>query len=122
MEKHNSSSSSQDSWDKAFMMMTMTMMTTMTAFIVFCYVAFEKVQLLTSKHVFPIIHTCKNIGEQLFDACACDGALTADVRMGAGDVRFGGDGTLPLDGCRDNSGDVVLFPDTVGIPIRSENG
>lgn len=58
----------------------------------------------------------------MFDVCACDGGLSADVRNGPEEVRMGGDEILPLDGCRDNSEDVMLFPDTVGIPIRSENG
>ena len=36
--------------------------------------------------------------------------------------RMGDVEKLPVDGCLDNSKGMLPLPDTVGIPMRSENG
>lgn len=56
----------------------------------------------------------------MLEVCACEGgAWDASDPDG---WRMGDDEKLPLDGCLDNSKGMLTLPDTVGIPMRSENG
>lgn len=58
------------------------------------------------------------MGEQVFDVCPCVELPVDDPEPE--DMRNGD--MLPTEDCLDNSDDALLFPDTVGNPIRSING
>lgn len=62
------------------------------------------------------------MGEQLFDVCPCVVLPAEDVNPDPEGIRNGDDDKLPTEDCLDNSEGVLLIPDTVGNPMRSENG
>lgn len=61
------------------------------------------------------------MGEQLFEVCECNELLAEDWGPKE-EVLIGGVEIFPTEDCLGNSNGVLLFPDVVGIPIRSENG
>lgn len=56
----------------------------------------------------------------MVEVCACE-VEAWDVRDPDG-WRMDADEKLPVDDCLDNSKGMLPLPDTVGIPMRSENG